>query len=954
MRRIEPVILVVTMLSFWLGACDDSRIQDISRIPASVRITVNPPNDVFNVGQQVNLGYVVLDENGIVVDGVEASWQVPSADHVSESMVNKGQYTFLQPGSFTWSVTLTLYPSISDSVTLAAKATPADVEITVDPEKDFYAVGDEVTLGYIVRDPDGNELHDIGATWQNPDAAQVQSLGQGKFKFSQAGAFTWTVTLDQPWGASDSVTLIVDSSSPSIVVESPERGDTILKETADASVSVSGSVTDDISGLAALTVRTQEGNPVDVTVQANGAFSVLMPVQTGVNTVVLHAEDLAGNSSEVTRSFVYAPAFFSPEDDPQAMVANMEDVLITDRALDKGQPPSFDPCSHGADDAYHCNGIQDIASLLELALNSIDFASMHDPLSFHFPLVEQDLGTVDLAGFATVSLRLEGFFDLDFAYSDISAGEAKVTDLSSTDAGIRSDVAFESWTDSNGTEHAGLTTNLGMTGTLQFLVWLDLTTSDPNNQALLCALAQNICNPDPPFDCLDEYIESCRAVPTPAGSMVSVISTPVLAGLDIGSMTMQSDIIIGLNQSTHEPRASLGGLDINLSQGALDVSALEDLTIELGSIHFASYEIANLGTYHFDATFISDLVDAVLDPLVDALIPIIEPTLENIMGCRDPNNPACFVLPMFEDLLASFSFDDDISIPDPFDNAQDAPALAEFAFNTRLDDILFRTGFGGKLTMSGRVSAAMSQEVDNHRDDDNLGVGLLSGCLDTDTGFGGYPTNSKAIQLANAVDMVNQIMYAVWAAGGLDLSLQQSQLDLSDQADVTDLSIELKPWLPVVLHSCSESESDVSTAWGDVHFDVSFMENGKHVQASGFASLELDGQLEVDQDQVPDLNTDTQAAWSEMELESLLVDGQMDSFSGAEAQKVKDLVTSEVLTQVISRVERVCVNQLGRFIPAYDISSFPGVDPAESELDIGDLDAQEAQGRIILNGEFTQ
>ncbi len=954
MRRLESLMLVVMMFAIWTGACDDSRIQDLSRIPASVRITVNPPNDVFNVGQQVNIGYVVLDENGIVVDGVDVSWQVPAAESVSESMVNKGQYTFLQPGSFSWTVTVTQDPSIFASVTLEAKATPADVEITVDPQKDFYSLGDEVQLGYIVRDPDGNELHDIGATWQVPDPTQVQPLGQDSFRFVQPGAFTWTVTLDQPWGASDSVTLRVDSSSPTILLDTPERGDTILKDTADAQVSVQGTVTDDVSGLSSLTVRTQATDPVDVPLQANGSFSTLVPVQAGLNTVVLHAQDLAGNSSEITRSFVYAPGFFSPYEDEQALVPNMEDVLITDRALDKGQPPSFDPCSHGADDAYHCNGVQDIASLLELALNNIDFASMHHPLSFHFPLIEQQLGQLDLAGFATVSLRLEGFFDLDFAYSDISAGQAKVTNLSSIESGVRSEVAFQSWTDSNGVEHAGLTTNLGMTGTLQILLWLDLTTTDPDNQAVLCALAQNICNPNAPYDCLDEYIESCRAVPTPVGSMVSVISTPVLAGLDVGSMTMQSDIVLGLDQSTHEPTATLGSLDISLTQGAIDVSALEDLTIELGSIHFASYEIANLGTYHFPATFISDIANAVLDPLVDALIPIIEPTLERIMGCRDPNNPACFVLPMFEDLLSSFSFDGDVPVLNPFTTQQDAPPLADVTLSTRLEDIIFRTGFGGKLNLAARASATMSQQVDSHRDDDNLGVGLTSGCLDPDSGFDGYPTNSKAIQLAAAEDLVNQVMYAVWAAGGMDLSLQQSQLDFSSQPDVSDLSIDLKPWLPVVLHSCSDTQSDVSTAWGDVHFDVSYTKEGQLVEASGFASLELDGQLTVDGNQVPDMNTEMQPAWSEMELESLVVSGQAVSFSDPQAEEVKQVVNDLVLAQVMSKLDRVCVNQLANLIPAYDISSFPGVDPAESDLNIGDSDAQQAQGRAIFNGEFTQ
>ncbi len=954
MVRNMRVWIGLTCLALAASACNDNRLKDVSRLAAEVRITVTPPRDTFNVGEQVDIGYVVLDANGIVIDGGPVTWQVPPADQVAESLMDSGQFTFLAAGAHTWTVSLVDAPELTDSVTLTAEAVPAQLEITVDPERDFYAVGDEVALGYVVRDENGTELPGIGATWQAPPAADVDPLGNDRYRFTREGAFTWTVTLEAPWGLSESVTLQVDDSGPVLDIEVPERGDTIRKETPNAEVSVRGNVSDASAGLASVTVRTQSEPPVAMSVEPNGDFAGVVSAAPGLNTIVVEALDLAGNRTEARRSFLYAADFFWPYDDPDALVAGMEDAVLTDLAFDRGRPsdqPPFDPCAFGGDDRYSCPAIQDVASLLELALNNLDFAALQDVLAFHFPLVDEQWGVDFLNGFGEVSVQLEGYFDLEFAFSQVGTGQAKVTDLSSYGAGVQADVDFMPWTDSQGVARAGLFADLGMTGTLSFYVWLDLTTDDPVVQQGLCLLALNICNPNPPYDCLYDYLAACAAVPLPIASLVSVIDTPVLAGLDVDSMQMQSDILLALDQATQLPEATLARLDVSLGAGALDASALEDLTINLGTISFFGFQI-DLGTFQIDTSFVNDLTDAALDPILNAMLPIIEATMEQIMGCRDENNPVCFVLPFFEQLLSSFAVDGSLDVADPFAATPDPPPLATVDLTTGFDEILFRSGFGGWLTLGGRAAAPLSADVDAHRDDDLLGVALLGGCLAEDPGFAGHPTNGKAVQVVAALDLVNQLLFAVWADGGMDLTLAGDAFDLDPAADVSGLGISLRPWLPVVVDEC-DAVGQVLVGWGDVHLDLGFTHAGQTYQLEAFASLAVPGQVEVAAG-LPALVPDAEPAWSELDIQQLTVDGAAVSTAGAEADFVRGLVGGDLMPQLATALTDAGLTQLSVLLPSYDISDFPGIEPGEAVLSVGDPEPVVDQDRIILNADFVQ
>jgi hypothetical protein len=99
------------------------------------------------------------------------------------------------------------------------------------------------------------------------------------------------------------VTRVVDNTPPTIAIHTPKAG-----LTTNANVLVSGTVTDDFSGVASLQEQVDSGPFQAVTVNPSGQFVLVtaLPVNgagDGMHTVHLHAIDAAGNASDALASF---------------------------------------------------------------------------------------------------------------------------------------------------------------------------------------------------------------------------------------------------------------------------------------------------------------------------------------------------------------------------------------------------------------------------------------------------------------------------------------------------------------------------------------------------------------------------------------------------------------------------------------------------------------------------
>ena len=97
--------------------------------------------------------------------------------------------------------------------------------------------------------------------------------------------------------ATTTATVNLDLSNPHIAVVTPAAGALVRT----ASVAVSGSVNDAVSGVAAVTCN---GAPGTV---SGGGFQCVVPVEPGRNTVVARVQDRAGRSAQVQRIVVFQP-----------------------------------------------------------------------------------------------------------------------------------------------------------------------------------------------------------------------------------------------------------------------------------------------------------------------------------------------------------------------------------------------------------------------------------------------------------------------------------------------------------------------------------------------------------------------------------------------------------------------------------------------------------------------
>jgi len=937
-------LFLALAIQFCTVACDDPKLSSWADNVWMVQIVVDPMKNQYEIGDVVSLSYIVLDRYGQRIDGIGATWENPSAQDVLAH--GNQQFEFIKVGAFTWKVTLEPPFLLSDTVTLNVPQIPSAVEITVDPDRQSYVVGNQVALGCLVRDQYGAEMPGIDVTWQNPAPGGIQDDGNQRFTFTQEGLFTWICSLTADPAINDTRTLTVDGTGPVVVFTVPERGDTILKSGPNAEITVSGTVTDAASNIASLTIRTNAMAATAVTPGAGGSFSLVTPAVPGLNVVVAEAVDSVGNQSTTTRAYHYSSDFFAYQNDTQLRTL-LDDILyalLTDTALDFGVPPGYDPCDYDANDLYACSEIKDVASLLELAVNNVDFTSALPGQQFNFPLVDEQWQYAINADIS-IKARIEGDLDLDFSFREIEPGLAKVEQLRSVDGGLHAVISYSTYTDSLGVDHPGLNVDLGMTVTLTFEVFLDVTATDPLAQLAMCLAGNLICSGG---TCLSDYLESCVSNPLPVAQCISDISTPQLIGLSMETMTADVDLDVGLD-GTNKPYVTLSDISVSLGQGDLDASVLEELNIHLCDFTVVGM-VFELGDYTLPVPFINDIVSAIVDPILNLLKPFIETVLSEMFTCRGTEGPVCYLLPFLENLLGGFAVEKDIAIKNPFDSSANPQTVANIHMKTEHSRLAFSNGQGGEMDLAGRIDSAFNQVLETHMDDDLLGIALSDDCLQGSTGFGGYNLSGKPMQLAHALDMINMGMFAIWHNGGMDQNLNTAAFNLPG---VTDLAVQLRMWLPPMLTSCGMQNEQVMAGAGDTHLTASWTYSGRAYVLHGYANLLVPADLAADAsgdgwavalENTPD--------FFEIEVTQLTVDGQKadDTARSYAVGFIRDEIASRILDAWV----QVGVAQLHELMPSYDISEFLGHTPGTDEIHIGNFDVHQDQSYAIGNGEFVQ
>lgn len=129
----------------------------------------------------------------------------------------------------------------------------------------------------------------------------------------------------------------IDPNAPRVHIASPSRGTFAGDVT---SVEVKGTASDD-GGIASVVV-----NGVPATVDANGNFSVLVPVKAGTNLLHVVAKDVQGNSGKETRAVVAGRLSSIDRTVPSAITASMS--AATFDAIGRGAGGYIETANLGA------------------------------------------------------------------------------------------------------------------------------------------------------------------------------------------------------------------------------------------------------------------------------------------------------------------------------------------------------------------------------------------------------------------------------------------------------------------------------------------------------------------------------------------------------------------------------------------------------------------------------
>jgi hypothetical protein len=205
--------------------------------------------------------------------------------------------------------------AVSDDETFrVVPGEPVELSLTLsDTDVEVY---DTTRASVTAWDTYGNE---VDVDWDlSVEGEGSTTLSGYNVTFLSEGWFTvWARYED----LADSVgPILIDSTGPTITLESPERG----LFTEDASTPVSGLLTDDWSGIGELTV-----DGVDVPVESDGSFSTSVDNTFGMNVLELVAVDGDENPTSDTRARLYGD--FLPYGDAD-----------TDGVLARINEPGFD------------------------------------------------------------------------------------------------------------------------------------------------------------------------------------------------------------------------------------------------------------------------------------------------------------------------------------------------------------------------------------------------------------------------------------------------------------------------------------------------------------------------------------------------------------------------------------------------------------------------------------
>ncbi|MFH1531961.1 MAG: hypothetical protein ABIK09_14640 [Pseudomonadota bacterium] len=389
---------------------------------------------------------------------------------------------------------------------------------------------------------------------------------------------------------------------------------------------------------------------------------------------------------------------------------------------------------------------------------------------------------------------------------------------------------------------------------------------------------------------------------------------------------------------------TVGPLDLDAVDGGLALSAtLTDLSADVSAVAGGAcpdaigYLYADLvsidavftvalnevGAFDLDLVSVSVTIEGVSVDIVeglgsyfDWLVNWFDGTISSLIEENLETYLPDSLIPMLDELLTTFtSYDMEIPIPAIPGTAAGTP-LTLSVWPSAVDFV-----YGGVFVDLDIGVAA--QKLIGHLSPGSI---LRGDCEGKDPGTFSLPAQN-AVEAALAEDLVNQLLFALWWGGHMNVTLTNEVLGpVVEQFGITALVVQVDPYLPPVITTCA-AENGVEVQIGALNLWASVDMEGET------GELELFGHLRVEAEPFLTIGPDglnhvgiKVVAVEELATEVISSEGVVDGMDGLVEGLLKvaivDFIIGDYLSQLLASYP----------IPAVDLGNFiPGV-PSGSEV----------------------
>ena len=351
-------------------ACEIPSAYLADTTPVEVVVTPNIPKKIytyvtpseFKAGGQAEIECVATDAYENKVPDLPMSVALPAQLTILGKTITgvvAGIYTVkCVPETIPWR-----YFQIFGVTVTVKPGDPSELVLKVVPDREFYSVGSKIDVIATILDEYQNIVPDASVappTISPPNGIEPSPTNPLKtFILREEGIYIMTFRVMNFPEVSNEIMIKVEGSGPLITILYPERGATIQGK---PSVTVVGTVNDDVTGIASFTINGIEVPRANI--KPDGTFTFILNPHQGMNMIDARVVNGAGMESRVRQSYYFSFAYY-PVDASQpekGMVHNSVRVFLHRDFFDDGD---HDP-----------NRPDDLATILENMVVSLDINSM--------------------------------------------------------------------------------------------------------------------------------------------------------------------------------------------------------------------------------------------------------------------------------------------------------------------------------------------------------------------------------------------------------------------------------------------------------------------------------------------------------------------------------------------------------------------------------------------------